>query len=144
MDPSSLLRAEQSGRCSFYVDRTVNVAKVRRQLARNTDISKPKAKGNGAAGALPIGIAESRAERASYEAKLSRLEYEREAGLLISKEAVERAVFDKVRRTRDHVLAIPDRVDALLAAESDAQRCNAILAEELEKALAELAGSVTS
>lgn len=150
MNQSSLTRARQAGRCTFNADGTVDVAKVRRQLARNTDTSKPrnrltgKPHGNGNGhDLLPTGVAASRALKADYEARLSQLEYEREAKLLVSKEAVERAMSEKVRRTRDQLLAIPDRIDALLAAETDVQRCNHLLNEEIERALTELAGPVT-
>ena len=42
MSHPSLIQAEREGRCTFNPDRTVDVDLVERQLARNTDISKPR------------------------------------------------------------------------------------------------------
>jgi len=147
MNRSSLLRAERAGRCSFKQDRTVDVALVRRQLARNTDTSKPRnrltgtPKGNGHS-LDASGISKKREEKADYELRIAKLDYEERAGLLIPVEDIVKAASVKVARTRDKLLAIPDRIDALLAAETDAARCNAIMRDEIDKALGELSGGL--
>lgn len=147
---TSLIRARDRGRCTFNEDGSVDVELVRRQLARNTDTTKPRNHLTGnqggrsaAASVEPTGISRAREEKADYEAKLARLEYEERAGLTVSVEEVTRAASAKVRRTRDLLLAIPDRIDAILAAETDTARCNAIVRDEIDQALGELSGGVT-
>ena len=49
------------------------------------------------------------------------------------------AAFNKFRQFRDAMLNIPDRVAAMLAAETDAAKCYEILATEIRKALNEFA-----
>jgi hypothetical protein len=42
---------------------------------------------------------------------------------------------DTARKTRDALLAVPDRIAALLAAETDPARVHAVLSNELKQAL---------
>ncbi len=51
------------------------------------------------------------------------------------------AAFNKFRQFRDHMLNIPDRLAAILAAETEAAKCYEILATEIRKALNEFADS---
>ncbi|MBI5315037.1 MAG: hypothetical protein HZB34_03615 [Nitrospirae bacterium] len=66
---------------------------------------------------------------------------EREFKLAILKgQCVERVKVDKYlfatgRQVRDGMLALPDRLSAMLTAESDAHRCHAILTQEIERVL---------
>jgi len=49
------------------------------------------------------------------------------------------AAFNLFRRYRDHMLNIPDRLAAILAAEVDAAKCYEILTSEIRKDLNEFA-----
>jgi hypothetical protein len=49
------------------------------------------------------------------------------------------AAFNKFRQFRDHMLNIPDRVAAMVAAETEAAKCYEILAIEIRRALNEFA-----
>ena len=83
----------------------------------------------------------ARAVREHYQARLAKLEYEEKVGSLISKDEVQVATFNQFRQYRDGMLNIPDRVAAMLAAETDAAKCYEILATEIRKALNEFSDS---
>lgn len=83
----------------------------------------------------------ARAVREHYQARLAKIEYEERIAKLVSKDEVQIAAFNKFRQFRDHLLNIPDRVAAMLAAETDAAKCYEILATEIRKALNEYADS---
>ncbi|QPC43997.1 hypothetical protein HW532_15645 [Kaustia mangrovi] len=74
-----------------------------------------------------------------WAARKRKLDYEREAGKLVSVDEVQRQAFETARATRDAILSIPDRISSLLAAEVDPARVNVLLADELRKALEGLA-----
>ena len=62
---------------------------------------------------------------------------------LVLASAVQRAAQGAARRTRDAILAVPDRIAALLAAETDAARVYAILHAELAGILRALPDALT-
>jgi hypothetical protein len=98
-------------------------------------------KSNGS-GRITGGYAAARAIRESFEARLKQLEFEVRQGKLVNAEEVRHAAFNCARRTRDLLLAIPDRLGAMLAAESDVKECRRILTEEITRVCEEL-GHVT-
>jgi len=83
----------------------------------------------------------ARAVREHYQARLAKIEYEERTGKLVSKDEVQVAAFNKFRQFRDHMLNIPDRLAAILAAETESAKCYEILATEIRKALNEFADS---
>jgi len=83
----------------------------------------------------------ARAVREYYQAKLARIEYEERVAKLVAKNEVQVAAFDKFRQFRDHMLNIPDRVAAMMAAETEAAKCYGILTSEIRRALNEFADS---
>jgi hypothetical protein len=83
----------------------------------------------------------ARAVREHYQARLAKIDYEERVAKLVPKDEVQVAAFNKFRQFRDHMLNIPDRVAAMVAAESDAARCYEIIAIEIRKALNEFADS---
>ncbi len=85
--------------------------------------------------------AKARAVREHYQARLAKLEFEQRTGKLVSVDEVRVAAFNKFRQFRDHILNIPDRVAAMVAAETEAAKCYEILAIEIRKALNEPADS---
>ena len=93
---------------------------------------------------LPVaigGLDYSRARTVSetYRARLHKLEYEERSGKLISRDEVEVAAFNRFRMFRDRMLNIPDRVAAVVAAESDAGNVHQTLSSEIRDALEEFA-----
>ncbi len=81
----------------------------------------------------------ARAVREHYQARLAKLEFEEKTAKLIAADDVKVAAFNLFRRYRDHMLNIPDRLAAILAAESESAKCYEILAGEIRKALNEFA-----
>lgn len=64
----------------------------------------------------------ARAVRENYLARLAKIEFEERSGKLVSRDEVKIAAFNKFRTFRDGMLNIPDRLSAVLAAESDPGR----------------------
>ncbi len=80
-------------------------------------------------------LAQSRAVKEGYHARLAKLEWERRSGETVSRADVERDAFEAARRLRDAILAVPDRVAAILAAESDEFLVHKALKRELSIAM---------
>jgi hypothetical protein len=81
----------------------------------------------------------ARAVREHYQARLTKLDYEERSGDLVRKAEVQVAAFNHYRRYRDHMLNIPDRVAAMVAAEADAAKCHEIIASEIRRILNDFA-----
>ena len=81
----------------------------------------------------------ARAVREHYQARLAKLEYEQKVASLVSRDEVKIAAFNTMRQFRDAMLNIPDRLAAMLAAETEAAKCYEILATEIRKALNDFA-----
>ena len=77
----------------------------------------------------------NRAKRERFEMELKRVAYEQKIGKLIDKAKVERAAYEVARVTRDSLLAVPDRIAAEVAAESDPQKVHFMITEALLAAL---------
>ena len=78
---------------------------------------------------------QSRAVKEAYQARLSRLIYEEKKGSLVNVDEVKFEAFRRARMARDQILAVPDRVAPILAAEDDEDRIQEILESELRDAL---------
>lgn len=88
-----------------------------------------------------LSYAQARSVREGWQARLARLEYEERVGVLLNRDEVKVAVFNKDRRVRDLLLALPDRVTPLIATTPEEQvTIYAILQDEVLRALKELAG----
>ncbi len=85
---------------------------------------------------------EARRRKLAAEAQLAELALKKAEGKLLDKEEIKQLWFDKCRTIRDGILNIPDRISALVAAESDPARVYTILEIELRKALHEIADTV--
>lgn len=83
------------------------------------------------------GMSYNEARRANeiLSAKLKQQRFDERQGILINAEQVKRAAFDRGRRIRDALLNIPDRIAALLAAESDEFKVSAMLTREIKAAI---------
>lgn len=80
----------------------------------------------------------ARTIQAAYKARLTQLEYEMLSGEVVKKAEVKTALFVAARTTRDSILAIPKRISALLAGESDRHKIEKLLRGELQQALTTL------
>lgn len=82
-------------------------------------------------------LAQARKERAL--ADKHELELLERRGELVERKASDRQAFETARIVRDGLMAIPDRLASLLAAESDVRKVHGILSDEIRKALVILA-----
>jgi len=89
---------------------------------------------------VPLGPSyqQSRAIKEAYNAKLTRLQFEKESKKLISVDEVKVSAFNAARMTRDRILNIPDRVIPQLVGRTDIHEMKELLKMELIKALEEL------
>lgn len=88
------------------------------------------------------GYEQAKTERMLWLSKSARLNYEREAGLLVCTKEVSERWFQIARTVRDSILNIPDRLSAILAAESNREKCHALLTSELRLALENLVDEI--
>lgn len=159
---SAVQRAISAGRIAT-VDGKIDPAQADREWRDNTDQSKPRNRitgspkharvagepsepmdfggseeshgGNGTA----TGYAKARAARELCQAQLAKLELDRQRGTLIRADEVRVGAFNMARKTRDQLIALPERVAAILAATEDATEVQHILDEEIERICQEIA-----
>ena len=160
----SVQRAVKSGRIST-VDGKIDPARADREWRENTDKSKPRNRitgrpkhtrnpgepsepmdfgdtrephgGNGTASSY----AKARAARELYQAQLVKLELDRQMGTLVRADEVRVAAFNCARKTRDQLIALPNRVAAVLAATQETAEVRRILDEGIERICLELSGT---
>ncbi len=92
------------------------------------------------AGDLPTLLLKTRIKSEVERAKLLEIKAKVEAGKYVEADEVKVAAFNKARVVRDNLLNIPDRLAAVLAAESKTQKVHALIAAEIRQALEELTG----
>lgn len=73
----------------------------------------------------------ARTLKEKYAALTAQLEYEQLRGILVLKTEVNRQAFTLSRAAQREMMAIPDRISALLAAETDPGRVHTMLTREL-------------
>jgi hypothetical protein len=91
--------------------------------------------GNGTAS----GYAKARAARELHQAQLAKLELDRQRSILVRADEVRVGAFNMARKARDQLVALPERVAAILAATDDAAEVQRILEEEIERICQEIA-----
>jgi len=137
---TAVQKAIQQGRIKAAPDGKIDVEQADRDWDRNTSpVNAPRATKPETATGGPT-YAQSRAVRELYLARLAKIEFEERSSKLVSRDDVTVAAFTKARTVRDSLLNIPDRVAALLAAETEPAKAHNILSEEIRKALIELSG----
>jgi len=125
---------------TYRIDLEVAAATAR----QNIDPGQPAGKIKGAdstQGVKPAGgidYVTARALNEQYKAAVKKLEYEERTGKLINADKVRETAFDVARRVRDGMLNIPDRVAAIIAAESNEIKVRELLTKEIREALSEL------
>jgi hypothetical protein len=152
------MKAVSRGRITREPDGKIDPAKADREWEQNSDpgqveaqgAEKPtlqtklKAKTEGSSEAPssegPTYI-QSRAIRELYVARLRKMEYEEKTNRLVPLDKVTVRWFNLARQLRDQLIVIPNRIDAILAAESDRFKVNQLLTEEITRVLEEFAKS---
>lgn len=83
-------------------------------------------------------LVESRAIKEAFRARIEKIRYEEMLGKLVDIEKAQTEYFNIARKIRDSLMAIPDRISAELAAETNQFTVNKKLTNELKVALREL------
>ncbi|WP_419831239.1 hypothetical protein [Endozoicomonas atrinae] len=129
------------------VDKKVDSAAAIKAIEKNTDPSKhrpskARQEVSQPAEILPAGsqagavdFVTARTMREAFRAKLAKLDFEERSGQLTDASKVKNDAFKAGRIIRDELLAIPDRLADVLAAEDDAGEVRKIIFEELELVL---------
>ena len=84
-------------------------------------------------------LAQSKAVREAYMARLAKLEYEEKSGKLVNAEEVRSRAFRNARRARDALLTMPDRLAPILASTFDVQEAHRLLLEDIERTCKQIA-----
>ncbi|MDP2735777.1 MAG: hypothetical protein Q8P12_06235 [bacterium] len=83
-------------------------------------------------------IAQSRAIREAYEARIRKLDYEVRKGKLVNADEVRVAAFNVARITRDRLMVMPDRLASLVVGLNDAHKIHKLLNAEIHLVCEEL------
>ena len=138
---TAVQKAIKQGRIQLTSERRIDIEQADRDWQRNTSpMNAPQVSATIEGSGGGSTYAQSRAVRELYLARLAKIEYEERLNKLVNRDEVKVAAFSMARTIRDSLLNIPDRIAAMLAAESDPTRVHHILTEELRRALLELTG----
>ena len=85
--------------------------------------------------------ARARAVKETILARMAKLDLDERTEKLVSSDEVQIAAFNRFRQFRDGMLNIPDRLAAVLAAETQPRRVHELLAAEIRKALLEFSNA---
>lgn len=143
---STVSRAVKRGRLSTLPDGTLDWKTAKRDWERN----RTRPRNDGSTGArvetdpevaqLHRKLAVGRAAREALQAQMLQVKLQHATGELVRAADVKADAFSCGRRTRDAILAVPDRIAPILAATDDAAEVRKLLRAELVTALGELAG----
>ncbi|HWR52218.1 MAG TPA: hypothetical protein VN428_13995, partial [Bryobacteraceae bacterium] len=133
-------KAVKQGRITVGPDGKIDVDQADREWSRNSSpVNAPKPTSRPAPMSEPTSsgptYAQSRAVRELYLARLAKIEFEERSSKLVSSDEVRVTAFTTSRTIRDNLLNIPDRLAAMLAAETDAAQVHQILTDEIRKVL---------
>ena len=155
-------RAIKAGRIST-VNGKIDPALADQQWQENTDQSKPRNRITGnpkqartsgepsepmdmgggdeivGGTSAATGYAKARAARELYQAQLAKLELDRKRGTLVRADEVRLGAFNMARKARDQLIALPERLAAVLAATEEPTEVQRILEEEIERICQEIA-----
>lgn len=100
--------------------------------------SAPPAQRQISAAELPTLLLKTRIKSETEKAKLLEIKAKVEAGKFVDIDVVKAAAFKRGRIIRDGMLSIPDRIDAIVAVETDRRKINQLIADEINRVLDEL------
>ena len=89
-------------------------------------------------GAVVVSYQDAKTQKEIFAAKNAELDFRKRAGELCEVAVVRAEAARQARETRDAVLAVPDRLSIVLAAETDRGKVHAILVDELTKVLTQI------
>jgi hypothetical protein len=98
--------------------------------------------GNGS-GRVAGSYASARAAREVVELQIRRIELKRLEGTLVDAESVRQSAFNQARAARNLLVAIPDRIAAIVAGLDNAAACHKVIDDEVRRVCDELSGAPT-
>ena len=119
--------------------RNTNIAMSRKNRQEPAKTVKNGSETIKSAGLQSLSMHDAQTYQARFKAAILKLEFEEKAKKLLPKEKVEADAFNFARDLRDSVLAIPDRIAAVVASENDPFKVREILNTELITALEKVA-----
>ena len=140
---AAVQKAIRQGRIQLTSEGKVDMEQADRDWTRNTGPSTPTGRspvepGLSTRPSAGPSFAQSRAVRELYMARLAKLEYERQAGKLLQADTVQNALASIMRDTRDHLLALPDRLAEAVAVETNPVEVRNLLSREIRETLQQL------
>ncbi len=113
------------------------------EMQRGRGGGRPKKKDDAAEGEfnrdeMPDQRANARTAKDVYQARLIKLEFDRQSGKMIDAAEVEQSAFLVARAVRDALLNIPDRVSHMLAGQTDAKAIHRTLTDEIMQVCGDL------
>jgi hypothetical protein len=142
---STVQKAIASGRIHTLPNGQIDSEIADAEWARNTQTQAPPVDRRGQQpedDAEVFGASQytkARAVREHYQARLAKIDYEERIAKLVSGEEVQVAAFNKFRQFRDAMINLPDRLAAMLAAETVETTVHTLLTNEIRKALNDFA-----
>ena len=131
-------KAIKSGRITLNQNKKLDQKLADSQWFENTNPAKQRNSADNNSSDDKISYHRSRAIREDYNAKLTKLQFERESGKLIPIEEVKIQAFNSGRRIRDRLLNMPDHIAPHLVSKTSIFEIKNILKSELTKILEEL------
>jgi hypothetical protein len=138
---TAVRKAIKSGRIALNKNNRLDVKIADHQWFNNTDPAKQRKETTGEQTNTQNSYQQSRAIKEAYNARLTKLQFEKESQKLISIDEVKISAFNTGRMVRDRILNIPDRVIPKLVGKTNIFEMKEILKTELIKALEELSKS---
>ena len=147
-DPMTVQEAVRRGRIKRDAEGYIDFAQADKDWAQNTTPAVPRSihrtdgiaeEEDAGAGFNVAHYTKARAAREYYMACLAKIELDERRGNVLPKAEVQVAAFNQYRGFRDRLLNIPDRVAAIIAAETNAKKCHEILLAEIRRALNDFA-----
>ena len=139
---ATIARAIATGRIPF-LKRTgrINPKRADRAWKENTDPAKQRGRHatNGAGGNGNATLYESKARREQALAALAELALAERRGELVPEAQVRKIGFERARRTRDQLLALPDQLAQQLVGITEYGEVHRILGEELRRVCDDIA-----
>lgn len=141
IDRALVRRWVNAGRLPCDDQKRVRVADLRRLRKQGLDPSRGRHKGaagESAAGGVSSGFTAVRTKREEQLVRLAEIEVRKKSGQLIEVSRVHDQVKSAGVMIRESLLAIPERLAAVVAAESDEQKIRQLMDAEIRHALAGL------
>jgi len=140
VDPAQADAALTALRQPARPERRAGGSDAERPAGRSAPLAEPQPLSLPQGGDLPTLLLKTRIKSEVERARLLEIKAKVEAGKYVDADEVRVTAFNRARIARDALLSIPDRLAAVLAAETETARVHTIIAAEMRQALEALTG----